>query len=96
VTSDPFYAFIRFLRRNQQPVGVELERPTQPAVDALINDRLQTSTSPADALMARVHEKVVDDAVLIWVVHDTNPHALSPKISHTCRPSLVPGPETWV
>ena len=33
-----------------------------------------------DALMARVHEKVVDDAVLIWVVHDTNPHALSPKI----------------
>ena len=30
--------------------------------------------------MASVHEKVVDDAVLIWVVHDTNPHALSPKI----------------
>jgi peptide/nickel transport system substrate-binding protein len=23
---------------------------------------------------------VVDDAVLVWVVHDTNPHALSPKI----------------
>ena len=30
--------------------------------------------------MARVHEKIVDDAVLIWVVHDVNPHALSPKI----------------
>ncbi len=28
----------------------------------------------------QVYEKVVDDAVLIWVVHDTNPHALSPKI----------------
>jgi len=23
---------------------------------------------------------VVDDAVLVWVVHDTNPHALSPKV----------------
>ena len=31
-------------------------------------------------MRARVHEKVVDDAVLIWVVHDTNPHALSPKV----------------
>ena len=30
--------------------------------------------------MAKINEKVVDDAVLIWVVHDTNPHALSPKI----------------
>jgi hypothetical protein len=23
---------------------------------------------------------IVDDAVLVWVVHDTNPHALSPKV----------------
>jgi peptide/nickel transport system substrate-binding protein len=22
----------------------------------------------------------VDDAALVWVVHDTNPHALSPRI----------------
>jgi peptide/nickel transport system substrate-binding protein len=22
----------------------------------------------------------VDDAPLVWVVHDTNPHALSPKV----------------
>ena len=22
----------------------------------------------------------VDDAALVWVVHDTNPHALSPKV----------------
>jgi len=27
-----------------------------------------------------VHEIVVDDAVQVWVVHDTNPHALSPKV----------------
>ena len=23
---------------------------------------------------------IVDDAALVWVVHDTNPHALSPKV----------------
>jgi peptide/nickel transport system substrate-binding protein len=29
---------------------------------------------------AKAHELIVDDAVLVWVVHDTNPHALSPKV----------------
>jgi peptide/nickel transport system substrate-binding protein len=33
-------------------------------------------------LIAQAHALVVDDAVLVWVVHDTNPHALSPKIKH--------------
>jgi peptide/nickel transport system substrate-binding protein len=23
---------------------------------------------------------MVDDALMLWVVHDTNPHALSPKV----------------
>ena len=31
-------------------------------------------------LMAQAHQAVVDDAVLVWVVHDTNPHVLSPKV----------------
>ena len=57
-------------------------------VDKLITEALNTFDAPKqDALMARVHEKVVDDAVLIWVVHDTNPHALSPKIKSSSRPS---------
>ncbi|OYX88125.1 MAG: hypothetical protein B7Y71_01000, partial [Xanthobacter sp. 35-67-6] len=33
-----------------------------------------------DELLAQVHQTVVDDATLVWVVHDTNPHALSPKV----------------
>jgi hypothetical protein len=28
----------------------------------------------------QAHQQIVDDAVLVWVVHDTNPHALSPKV----------------
>jgi len=82
VTSDPVYAFTRFFASNQvAPVGVNWSYYSNPAVDALINEALQTfDAAKQDALMARVHEKVVDDAVLIWVVHDTNPHALSPKI----------------
>ncbi len=30
--------------------------------------------------MAKAHALIVDDAVLVWVVHDTNPHVLSPKV----------------
>jgi peptide/nickel transport system substrate-binding protein len=33
-----------------------------------------------DRLMARSHETVVADAVQVWVVHDDNAHALSPKV----------------
>ena len=82
VTSDPLYAFTRFFHSNQAaPVGVNWSYYSNPEVDKLIDEALATfDTARQDALMARVHEKVVDDAVLIWVVHDTNPHALSPKI----------------
>ena len=82
VTSDPVYAIMRFFASNQgSPVGVNWSYYSNPAVDALVNEALTTfDAAKQDALMARIHEKVVDDAVLIWVVHDTNPHALSPKI----------------
>ena len=37
-------------------------------------------TAEQDKLLARIHEIVVDDAVQVWVVHDTNPHALSARV----------------
>jgi peptide/nickel transport system substrate-binding protein len=82
VTSDPVYAITRFFASNQAaPVGVNWSYYKNEDVDKLVNEALNTfDAAKQDALMARVHEKVVDDAVLIWVVHDTNPHALSPKI----------------
>ncbi len=82
VTSDPLYAFTRFFASNQgAPVGVNWSNYASPEVDKLIDQALaEFDPSRQDAIMAKVHEKVVDDAVLIWVVHDTNPHALSPKI----------------
>ena len=82
VTSDPLYAFTRFFASNQgAPVGVNWSNYASPEVDKLIDQALaEFDPAKQDAIMAKVHEKVVDDAVLIWVVHDTNPHALSPKI----------------
>ena len=84
VTSDPFYALLRFYSSKQvAPVGVNWSGYKNPEVDALC-DQVSSSFDPAaqDRLCARIHEKVVDDAVQVWVVHDTNPHALSAKV-HT-------------
>jgi peptide/nickel transport system substrate-binding protein len=62
VTSDPLYAFIRFFHTNQiAPTGVNWSHLRDAEIDAL---------------MAKVHERVVDEALLIWVVHDTNPRVL--------------------
>ena len=52
-----------------------------PKVDALIDEAKQTfDAAKQDELLAQAHSLIVDDAALVWVVHDTNPHALSPRI----------------
>ncbi|KQT78419.1 ABC transporter substrate-binding protein [Methylobacterium sp. Leaf466] len=82
VTSDPLYAIIRFYDSKQiSPNGVNWSHYRNPEVDALC-DKVKQSLDPKeqDAMLARIHEIVVDDAVQVWVVHDTNPHALSPKV----------------
>jgi len=78
VTSDPLYAFIRFFHSKQvNPVGVNWSHYSDAEMDRLI-DAATTSFDVAeqDRLMARVHEKAVNEALLVFVVHDTNPHAM--------------------
>jgi peptide/nickel transport system substrate-binding protein len=82
VTSDPLYAIVRFFHSGQAaPVGVNWGVYNNPKVDALIDAAKQNFDSAnQDELLAQAHQQIVDDAVLVWVVHDTNPHALSPKV----------------
>ena len=82
VTSDPLLAIIRFFDSRQgAPVGVNWGYYANPKVDALIDEAKRTfDVKKQDELIGQAHALVVDDAVLVWVVHDTNPHALSPKI----------------
>ncbi|SEO55835.1 peptide/nickel transport system substrate-binding protein [Methylobacterium sp. ap11] len=82
VTSDPLYAILRFYDSKQvAPIGVNWSHYRNPEVDRLC-DAVRASFDPAeqDKMLARIHEIVVDDAVQVWVVHDTNPHALSGKV----------------
>jgi len=82
VTADPFYAITRFAdSRYVAPNGVNWGGYNDPAVDALL-DKVRTTfdVKAQDALLAQVHQSMVDAALMLWVVHDTNPHALSPKV----------------
>ncbi|MFG1403366.1 ABC transporter substrate-binding protein [Xanthobacter sediminis] len=82
VTADPFYAITRFAYSGYvAPKGVNWGGYSNPKVDAAI-EKIQTTfdTKQQDALLASVHQQMVDDALMLWVVHDVNPHALSPKV----------------
>ncbi|MEO3475086.1 ABC transporter substrate-binding protein [Roseomonas sp. CAU 1739] len=78
VTSDPLYAFIRFFHSNQAaPTGVNWSHYRDAEMDRLIDSAQQSfDVAEQDALMRKVHEKAVNEALLVYVVHDTNPHAL--------------------
>ena len=82
VTSDPLYALIRFFHSKQiAPTGVNWSHYSDAEMDRLIDTATSTfDAAEVDRLMARVHEKAVDEALLVFVVHDTNPHVATRNI----------------
>ena len=82
VTADPFYALTRFeYSKYIAPNGVNWGGYANPKVDEAI-EKIKATFVPKDqdALLAFIHQQMVDDALMLWVVHDINPHALSPKV----------------
>jgi ABC-type transport system substrate-binding protein len=81
-TQDPFSTFTRFLRSSlHAPAGVNFGFYSDPEMEKLL-DAAQLAFEPEarNAALARVHEKMVNDAVMIWVVHDVGPRAMSPRV----------------
>ena len=89
VTSDPLYAIVRFFHSGQvAPVGVNWGYYANPKVDALIDEAKQTfDPAKQDELLAQAHSLIVDDAALVWVVHDTNPMRCRRRSRASCRRS---------
>jgi peptide/nickel transport system substrate-binding protein len=82
VTADPFYALTRFVdSRYIAPNGVNWGGFVDARTDGML-DQIRTTfdTKKQDALLAGIHQTMVDQALMLWVVHDVNPHALSPKV----------------
>ena len=82
VTADPFYALTRFAYgKYVAPNGVNWGGYDNPKVNEAIDKIGATfDIREQNKLLTFVHEQMVNDALMLWVVHDTNPHAMSPKV----------------
>jgi ABC-type transport system substrate-binding protein len=79
---DPLSAILRHVdSRLTPPAGLNWGFINDPVFDTLI-DQVKVEFDPVkqDALLARIHERMVDQAVWIFVVHDVNPRVLSPHV----------------
>jgi peptide/nickel transport system substrate-binding protein len=79
---DPFLALIRFLKSDlTPPLANNWGYFSDPDYDAQMT-RIQETFDPAaqDKLVAELHAKIVDDALFVFIAHDLNPRAMSPKV----------------
>ena len=79
---DPFSAFTRFFHSDSQPPKSQNIMPyINPEVDKLIEAaELEFDLTKQNQILAKVHEIIVEDAPWVFIVHDLNPRALSPKV----------------
>lgn len=79
---DPFSALFRHVYTKQHaPVGSNWGHYSNPVVDTLIDEIYATFNDQERlAKLTRLHEIMVDDAVMLWVAHDVNPRALHPRV----------------
>jgi peptide/nickel transport system substrate-binding protein len=79
---DPFSAFTRFFHSGSQPPkSLNVMPYVNPEVDRLIElAELEFDLGKQNQILAKVHEIIVEDAPWVFIVHDLNPRALSPKV----------------
>lgn len=63
------------------PTGFNWGKYTDPVADALATKAKNTFDPVAlDKVLGELHTHIVDQAMWIWMVHDLNPRAMSPKV----------------
>lgn len=79
---DPFNALIRHVWTGAwAPKGANWGHHANPAMDKLIEGILaEFDTTKRLVLLTQLHEMMSEEAVLIFVAHDLNPRAMSPKV----------------
>jgi peptide/nickel transport system substrate-binding protein len=79
---DPFTGLIRHLQCNlAPPSGTNWGYYCDPEMDKLF-DQVRNSFDPKEqtAILQKIHEKYVDEALFLMVTHDVNPRAMSKKV----------------
>lgn len=81
-SQDPFTALIRHLDTSLfPPRGTNWGYYSDPEMDKRF-ETIRTTFEPSaqTEAVARAHEKIVDDALFLFVAHDVSPRALSPRV----------------
>jgi peptide/nickel transport system substrate-binding protein len=88
---EPFSAFGRFFHsKSVPPASVNIMPFINPESDKLLDEAERTfDLAKQDAILAKVHELVVEEAPWIFVAHDLNPRAMSARVK-----GFVP-PQSW-
>ena len=81
-TQDPYSGFERFFLTSRiPPAGANWGKLDVPFYNETLARAAQTFDPSSQAeVIASVHERLVDEAEWIWITHDVNPRALSPKV----------------
>jgi ABC-type transport system substrate-binding protein len=81
VSSDPSQMARWFLSSNASPRGSNAGHWRDARFDAAFAE-LETATDPAriQVLLRTAHERLVDDAPWLWIVHDLNPRAMTRRV----------------
>jgi len=79
---DPFNGIVRHVCTGQwAPVGGNWGHFSTPETEALIGKIFnEFDDAKRMAELTELHEKMNENAMMIWVAHDLNPRALSPKL----------------
>jgi peptide/nickel transport system substrate-binding protein len=85
---EPSSAFVRFFHSKSVPPNGANGMPyLNPEVDELIEAaEREFDLNKQNQILARVHEHIVDDAPWLFVAHDLNPRAMSPKVRGFVEP----------
>jgi peptide/nickel transport system substrate-binding protein len=80
---DPFTAFIRHIdSKLVAPNGTNWGYYQEPAMDALIEQARTTfDATEQDKVLQKIHEKIVEEALFLFVTHDVAPRAMSTKVT---------------
>src|SRR5436305_3822225 len=82
-SQDPFNALIRHVWTGSwSPKGANWGHYKNPDVERLVADILQEfDTAKRLAMLTKLHELMSEEAVMIFVAHDLNSRAISPKVT---------------
>ena len=79
---DPFSAFMRIMKADMEaPAGGNWGNLNDPVLEPLFEAAYQAMDPAAqDAILAKIHTRVVDEALFLFVAHDLNPRAMSRRV----------------